>query len=301
MGGRHTCVWNVSQAKCWGRNGQGQLGNNTTSTSNVPVDVKFPVGIAQLRTLVAGDSHTCALLVDSQVYCWGNNGDGQLGVAVGPTSLVPVQVGNLGAPDVIAAGGKHTCARDGNDMSLRCFGSNSSHQIDDSNDTQKSTPTLISTPVKPRDQISLGAEHSCYVDQNRDVNCWGRNDLGQLGIGSTANVGTPTKVMLPSATDPKEIRASDQGTCARVSNLVYCWGAGLSGELGNQTETAVATIPVQVFGISDATAIAKGGDGACAIRFSGLSCWGNDTAGKLGLGLGVAAALPQLIAPPPSQ
>lgn len=149
-GGRFTCGLTVGGGvKCWGYNGDGELGNNSTTNSPVPVDVS---GLASgVSAIAAGDYHACALLTaDGSVKCWGYNGYGQIGDGTIDTNrLVPVPVVGLSAPAVaISGGGNHTCAVL-NDGSMQCWGYNSEGQLGVGDDD----PDIALTPMTVVDEI----------------------------------------------------------------------------------------------------------------------------------------------------
>ncbi len=132
-------------------------------------------------------------------------------------------------------------------------------------------------------RLALGTNHTCFVSSAGQVLCWGRNQEGQLGDGTTNDSTTPK--IVPNLTGVVEVAAGWGHTCARVtSGAVHCWGTNDRGELGAGTQDGRLSA-VQVLGISDAVQIALGDSSSCALLVSGsVSCWGSNSAGQLGDG-----------------
>ncbi len=140
-GYRHNCALKASGAVlCWGFNGEGQLGNGTTSTAVVsPVAVN---GLSDAVTLVAGGYHTCALQASGAARCWGYNSYGQLGNGTTNSSLCPVAVADLSDAVALAAGGGHTCALQASGA-MSCWGNNAFGQLGDATVDNKTYRTPV--------------------------------------------------------------------------------------------------------------------------------------------------------------
>jgi alpha-tubulin suppressor-like RCC1 family protein len=208
-GGFHSCAKVASNAWCWGLNNDGQLGDATTeqrsSATRVQVDTDPDVDdpLTGVATLVAGRSHTCALMTDGTVKCWGDNSRGQLGNGGAPTDGIPVPVAGITTDNratAITAGELHTCVRlvDG---SMKCWGGNDDGQVGNGTTDVATTPTQVSdstttdvsfgpTGDKVPDEllpiirsISAGRQNTCAVLIDKSVYCWGDNAHGQLGDG----------------------------------------------------------------------------------------------------------------------
>ena len=262
-GAYHTCALLADgTVRCWGDNDFGELGDGTNTSSSTAVAV---TGLAAAPTVVtAGGFHTCAVLPDGAVQCWGRNDFGQLGDGDTPDSSTPVGVIGLGPVAALSAGGYHNCALMP-DGTLRCWGRNNFGQLGDgssltyliSSNNQgligiyNSTllPGSISrTPVEVANISTAtaaiaGGFHTCALLADGSVKCWGENDDGQLGNGSSTSSSTPVSVIgLPPVA---AVSAGAWHTCARLPDgTVQCWGMNLYGQLGNGTttdsETAVA-------------------------------------------------------------
>ena len=207
----HTCALTTGGGvKCWGLNFSGALGDDTTTTSDTPVDVCAAAGCAStlsgVDALSVGGFHTCALTATGGVKCWGSNGSGQLGDDSATSSDTPVDVcaaagcaSNLsGIDDVVSAGGDHTCAlTTGGD--IKCWGDNFNGQLGNGNSpTDSDTPVNVTGLASGVAAVSAGDDHTCAVTSTGGVKCWGSNTQGQLGNG-TVGFGSDTPVDVDSA------------------------------------------------------------------------------------------------------
>lgn len=287
-GGYHGCGLNGSGVVlCWGANGSGQLGDGTTTTRRTPVAVS---GLSGLTTVavVAGSYHSCALIADGSVRCWGGNGHGQLGDGTTTTRLTATTVTGLTglAVTALAAGDAHTCALISNG-SLRCWGSNDWGKLGDGGATQQNTPVLVQLPGLIVTAVAAGHSHTCARISNGSVRCWGWNGYGQLGDGSNNSSPVPVLVAGLAGVSVTTLTADDMQTCATINNgSVRCWGKNDTGQLGDGS-TVHRNAPVTVTGLSGTTTIAvsAGQSHACALSSAGaLRCWGGNGYGQLGDG-----------------
>ena len=300
-GGLHTCARLSSGAvQCWGYNLYGQLGDGSTyTTSTLPVGVSGIDGFAAKATeIAAGYAHTCALLTDQTVQCWGDNSLDQLGVN-GTTSKsnTPVAISGISGATAITAGYAHTCALLA-DQTVKCWGYNGSGQLGNGTTVSSKTPVSVSgidgTTVQAM-AISAGYLHTCALLADNTVQCWGDDSSGELGNGATGQFNAPVNVSnISTATN---IAAGGLRTCALLANhQVKCWGDNSSGQLGNGT-TDSSTTPVSVSGIDgitvQAAAIAAGYAHTCALLSGGAEqCWGDNTFGQLGNGISAITTTP---------
>ncbi len=323
----HTCAQlDDGTLRCWGFGGNGRLGY--ASTNDIGDDESLAtipaIGLGDGRTAIsisAGDSHTCAVLDDGTVRCWGYALNGQLGYGDGaivngspevpqvgddetPGSVAPVDLGTGATATTITAGGSHSCALL-TGGSVRCWGASISGRLGTGNPTQQNIGDNESpTAVGPVDlgggkatAISAGRDHTCAILDDATVRCWGAGANGQLGYGNTANVGatnTPGSagpVDLGSGARATAIGAGREHTCAILDNgSVRCWGGSSFGELGyaNQTtigddETPGSVGPVDLGSGRTATALATGDHHTCASLDDGsVRCWGFGANGRLG-------------------
>lgn len=248
VGGGHTCGLDAAGSVwCWGWNAFGQIGREPSQgemSSTTPVLVEGPSDVVRLS---AGRVHTCALTRWGEVYCWGWNEYGQLGVhTTGAYSAHPTMVAYIGSVVSLSAGGHHTCAV-ADDGRVWCWGENEYGQVG------SHVGDYVGHPVElddPHDAVSVSAGriHTCAVQRQGKVWCWGANSSGQLGAGSLADSSTfPLEVQ--TITDVTYISAGGYHTCAvESSGMLWCWGYNRTGQLGDTTYTNRFT-PAKVIGL----------------------------------------------------
>ena len=354
-GGSFSCALRRDgRVACWGDNSVGQLGiglpialadagsrsagvePGPCAAESLRVDLPVPSSDApvsqhalhEVRSVVAGNLHACALLANGNVECWGDNHAGQLGdgnnlapltlepvlveglsdvMAIaaggdstcallaggvscwGTTSFAPVLVGGLGAAKAISVGANHACALL-SDGRASCWGDDTFGELGDGTTSSSSTPVMVQG-VNDATAIAAGDTYTCVLRSGGTVACWGDDTLGRLGDGT--NTASLTPVSSPFIRGAKTLRASAVGgfTCAGGGTAV-CWGANSSGQLGNGT-TDSSSVPVAVSGLCDVTAMAAGLDSTCALRAGGtIACWGDNASGELGDGTTVGSVTP---------
>ena len=232
----------------------------------------------------AGFSHTCALVGNGTVQCWGLNSNGRLGVDTATaSSSTPVQVSGLSDVTAIAAGGFHTCVVQGG--AAKCWGSNSQGQLGIATTTaESSTPVQVTDLDSGVTAIAAGRLHTCAILSTGAVKCWGSNSQGQLGNSGNANSFTPVQVT-DLGSGVTAIAAEGDRSCAILSTgAARCWGNNSNGELGDGGEES-RNEPVDVIGLgSEVMDIAAGAEHTCAIHSGAAKCWGSGSSGKLGIG-----------------
>lgn len=329
----HTCALRKDGSVwCWGRNEYGELGMDAGSAApGVPTLVPLP---DKAVAMVAGGgysyavdgqpAHTCAILKDTTVYCWGAGTVGQLGRGFSQNSAKPEQVVSLVNITQLALGAAHTCALK-SDGQLYCWGLNTSGQVGKGMNSSEDTPLPIIGGIK---QVGAGYSHTCAVTTGGALLCWGRNQDGQLGNGSSAESMTPVAAEFKLPVD--EVAGGDRHTCARVAQEIYCFGNDYNGavgvnqfgpvtvptliavamvtsmDLGRERTGAVtgengqlkmwgipplgnemgegASTPVDI-GVTDVARLSLGGEHMCALKKTGeVLCWGENAYGQLGNG-----------------
>ena len=200
----HTCALTTEgKAYCWGQGGNGQLGNNSTTKSSIPVAVQMPAGVS-FQSITAGSEHTCALTAEGKAYCWGWNNQGQLGNNSATNSLIPaaVQMPAGVSFQSISAGNSHTCALTTEDKAY-CWGWNTNGQLGNNSTTKSSIPAAVQMPAGVSFQsIAANTTHTCALTTEGKAYCWGWNGYGQLGNNSTTDSRIPAAVQMPAGVAP---------------------------------------------------------------------------------------------------
>ena len=300
-GSGHICViLDDGSVSCWGGNGGGQLGDGTNTGRYTPTQTS---SLGEGRTAIAisaGWGHTCAILDDGSVSCWGRNDNGQLGDNTTTADRnTPTQTSSLGTDRTavaISAGMYHTCAIL-DDGSVSCWGHNNYGQLGDGTITQRNTPTQTSSLGEGRTAVAItaGGHHTCAILDDGSVSCWGYDGYGQLGVGTNDDDGTgvnddaytPTQTSsLGTDRTAVAIAAGSDYTCAILDDgSVSCWGLNGYGQLGDGTTTDRNT-PTQTSSLGTdrtAVAISAGKYHTCAILDDrSVSCWGANGFGQLG-------------------
>ncbi len=288
----HTCVVTTAGGvKCWGSSSYGQLGRDSYSSSNVPVDVWTGAGdstpLSGISAITAGENHTCALTTSGGLKCWGSGEQGQIGTS--STTPVPVNMTNLTSGVSAAAAGRyHTCVVT-TGGGVQCVGDNSYGQLGNNSTTNSQWPVdVIGLSGGGARAIAAGYYYSCAVTASGGVKCWGRNDYGKLGNSSTDESHVPVDVWTSAGDSTplsgvQAVAVNYMHTCAlTTAGGVKCWGANFFGQLGSNSGTSAT--PVDVSGLtSGVRAVGVGGFYTCALTTGGgVKCWGNNQFGQLG-------------------
>jgi len=270
----------------WGRNSDGQLGDDTNTDSSIPVQV---VNLTDVIRISTGNFHSVALKDDGTAWCFGNNNSGQLGNGGTVNSNVPVQVSGLTNVTDIAAGDFHTLAIK-DDGTVWAWGSNSWGQLGNGTSTGTETPVQV-TDISNAAAIVAGEGFSMALLNDGTVKAWGANQHGQLGNGTSFSSNIP--VLVSNLSDVIDIAAGTTHSVAlKNDGTVWAWGYNYLGQLGNGNNTN-SPAPVQTQEIQWITNIAAGGASTYAVKYDGTAwAWGWNSNGQLGNGTTIDSNLP---------
>lgn len=329
-GGSFVCaVLDDRSVKCWGSNDRGQLGlGDTIDRGRETEDMgdalpRLDLGTGRtVQSLTAGAAHTCAILDDASIRCWGDNDSGQLGLgdttARGTSksqmgsALAPVPIGTGRSAKAIAAGARHTCAIL-DDGSVKCWGRNGWGQLGLGDKANRgSSPNQMGDalarvdlgPARTALAIAAGSSHTCAILDDRSVKCWGSTEVGQLGLGEIDNhrgdasgeMGAALpRVELGTGRAAVAIAAGSNHTCVILDDhSLKCWGDGGSGQLGYGDVTYRGAGPFEMGDALPAVALGSGrhavslslgGAHTCVVLDDhSIKCWGRNAFGTLGLG-----------------
>jgi alpha-tubulin suppressor-like RCC1 family protein len=282
---------------------------------NISVDLGSGI---KAKAIATGGSHTCAILDNSSIKCWGANASGQLGLgdtnnrgdgsASGGMGNISVDLGSGITAKAIVAGGSHTCAILDN-ASVKCWGSNAAGQLglgDDSTVVRGDEPDEMGNLLpfvdlgsgRTATSITTGTDYTCVLLDDASVKCWGNGIYGQLGnkkkgVSNQFN-STPedNAIDLGDGITVTAIAAGNFHTCAILDNSIKCWGFNASGQLGQEDTSLIWSssdldnlLSVDLGAERTARAIAAGDNHTCVVLDdASIKCWGSNTAGQLGLG-----------------
>jgi len=306
---------------CMGHNYVGQLGDGTATDRHVPTAVDMSTGLAgkTITDIAAGPDQTC-VVASGDVYCWGGDEHGQLGINSTSTSLKPVLVQVIGASRSLPVTElsstiymPYTCAIANG--AVYCWGDNTRGQLGDGTTTDKYVPTSVITTsgIGSRQAISIatGANYpatyptysstangmetgqSCAAMTDGTAFCWGANQYGQMGQGTTSLTPQTQPIQLGGALAGKkviQVSTAMSTPCAMTDEVkIYCWGLNVFGSVGDGTTTDRYTptpVVVQDPGLLGKTPIVltSGGNRNCTIASNKAYCWGLNSDGQLGDG-----------------
>jgi alpha-tubulin suppressor-like RCC1 family protein len=255
------------------------------------------------RQVSAGGNHTCGVTTDDRAFCWGDNTWGQLGDgAPGFDRQAPARVlGGLRFRHV-SAGFDHTCGVTTDERAF-CWGRNQAGQLGDGTSTSRPTPGAVASGGRRFRQVRAGASHTCALTTFDVAFCWGHNEYGQLGDGTTTNRPLPVRVL--GGLHWSLLNAGSRHTCGvTMEKRAYCWGSNLEpegdgsgGQLGDGTTTDRRK-PVAVSGGLLVRQIdAALGYHTCAVTTADRAyCWGSNHRGEGGDGTTTSHETPVAVA-----
>ncbi|WP_408891256.1 cadherin-like domain-containing protein [Myxococcus faecalis] len=313
--------------KCWGDNAQGQLGlGDTRRRGDGPGEMgdalpRLDLGAGRTaKTLVSGLNHLCAILDDGAVKCWGDNGNGRLGLGDtehrgdGPgemgNALPAVSLGTGRTAKALAAGGRHTCALL-DDGSVKCWGDNNWGELGLGDTAERGVGPGEMGDALPRVNLGTGRTakaiaarefSTCALLDDGSIKCWGGNQYGALGLGDKVHRGDNAgemgdalpRVDLGTGRTAKALTVGGIYTCALLDDgSVKCWGGGSWGQLGSGDwndrggapgEMGEALPRVNLGAGRAVTSLVAGYHHTCATFDEGsVKCWGGNASGELGL------------------
>lgn len=236
-----------------------------------------------LLQVAVGGEHTCFLLSNKHVRCWGRNHVGQLGNGQKhPTEPTQSEVVGLSNATAIAAGPDHTCAIvEGG--KVFCWGNNEFGQLGVGADSFGTYTTPVEVKgLSGATKISLGRGFSCAIAEGGKVFCWGKNDKLQLG-SEGEDAPEPREALVEESS---QVTAGNDHACVlTLGGKVYCWGSreyaqsiSPAGFLSKTSPALVKNLP------ADIAQVQAGGDHTCILAAGGAQCWGRNDKGQLGIG-----------------
>jgi alpha-tubulin suppressor-like RCC1 family protein len=295
-------------ATSWTLGGTGGPKTVQAIAAGLPAVNFTAAGTIIFAQIEAGARHSCGLDEGGVAYCWGFNGDGQLGIGElaggsGPVFATPqptAVAGNLTFRSA-SGGGFHTCM-----VTLSadpyCWGRNVDGRLGNGTTTTADEPQHTSG-VNVYSAMSAGGNHSCALTPGGRVWCWGSNAEGQVGVVlggviTSDSLSFSDAMPLMPGVIFTSVAAGGLHSCAVTSTgAAWCWGHNADGQIGDST-FALRTFPVLVKGgLLSFTSVTVGGKHSCALDTSGAAhCWGDNTFGQLGDGTTVDAFAPVPVA-----
>jgi prepilin-type N-terminal cleavage/methylation domain-containing protein len=262
VGAHKTCVVaSDNWSYCMGENQYGQLGDGTQTNSTTPI-AKLTTGVLSglgITNVDARGFRSSCVIANKRIYCSGYNTTGGLGVGNTTTQVSPTAVlttGVLNGKDItaVASGpwGSTRCALDSAGK-VYCWGNGASGNLGNGNTASYSSPVAVigTLATKIVKQLSVGDTHACALTTGNEIYCWGANNYGQLGDGTTGNASTPVAVSLGAMSGKTITDIAASGsiggtynadfTCAIASGETYCWGRNEFGNLGDGSTTSSLT------------------------------------------------------------
>jgi alpha-tubulin suppressor-like RCC1 family protein len=277
---------------CWGRNGNGQVGDNSTSTRTTPVQTSG--GYTDWTNVSNGEFNVCGVRANSTLWCWGANTSGQVGDATTTARLVPtIASGGFTDWTESSIGSQFACGRRANGT-LYCWGDNTFGQLGDGTTFPRTSPTLVGGGFTDWVEVSANAYSACGRRSNGTIYCWGMNVASQVGDGTTTQRTSPT-IVNGGFTDWTSLSGGYNHTCATRSNgTVYCWGANAFGQTGQSPSDAVSAPTLVSGAYMDWTAVSSGRTHTCGLRQSGRPwCWGANSSTQLGNNVSLTRTAPE--------
>lgn len=286
-GDDHNCaVLSDGRAMCWGWDLYGALGRGEAfTTALLPVEVQ---NSGTVYAAAAGGTFSCIVHTDGTLACFGSGSRGELANGL-RAEWTPQAVSLPNDAQAIVAGRLHACAVLVN-ADVYCWGANYSGQLGTGGAAEGTTMPQKVANVLGTGPIAAGDSHTCAVDNTATLRCWGANDRGQLGDGTTTKRLTPVTSMLSG---PVAVAAGAAFTCGINISGVSCWGNDTNGELGDLGALGMQATPRLLGQLG--SSITAGNIHACALNAGTVSCWGHNANGRLGTGTTAAMSMPTAV------
>ena len=268
---------------CWGTNENGNVGNASYLISPLAVPVYGLRG--NVARLGIGGAHSCALLRDGSVRCWGSGARGEIGNGATLDRHTPAAVTGLGGVVQVVAGNVHSCALTGAG-GVKCWGSNSVGQLGDGTTTDRSSPVDVSGLSAGVVAITAGFQHTCALTTAGGVKCWGRNTYGQMGNNGSSSTlyKVPADVTgLTAGVAAVDADVGDTVCALTTTGAMKCWGANANGDVGDGSSGNNRFLPVNVSGLTSGV-LAITAKCAVLAPARSLRCWGSNASGQVGDG-----------------
>lgn len=252
----------------WGNNDEGQLGNGTNISSNVPVQIGTDTNWAKV---VAGSLHSLALKTDGTLWAWGHNAYGQVGNGTFINVNTPTQIGSANNWSDISTYESHSLGIK-TDGTLWAWGKNNYYQLSQGNNQNKNTPSQIGSSTNWL-SVSAGYQYSFAIQQDSSLWAWGNNSIGQLGNGSIGSFN-PNPIQIGATSKWIQVSSGREHTVALQANgTLWGWGMNFFGQLGQGNNSFQILSPVQITTDSNFTFINNGHYYSMAIS-SDTTMWG---------------------------
>jgi alpha-tubulin suppressor-like RCC1 family protein len=259
----------------------GGVVNVIATSEGVSDTVSISVIALRVRSIVAGELHTCGITTDSTAYCWGSNDFGQLGDSTNRPQLVAVPVNGGIHFSALSTSAYHSCGLDG-DGNGYCWGHNNSGELGSGSIGDRWTPVGASGGFVFR-ILNAGWLHTCGLSSVGAAYCWGYNRFNQVGDGTATDRHVPVAVV--GGLTFNSLSTWGHHTCGLdVGGGAYCWGFNQHGQLGTGTNSN-SSAPIAVLGALSFTSIVSGWAQTCGLVNDGTAyCWGFNSVGQLGDG-----------------
>lgn len=250
-----------------------------------------------IKDIATTATHTCAILANGKIKCWGGNWYGQLGDGTTEDSNLPVYVLDINNAEKLYLDGYYSSCALLEDKTIKCWGQNDFGQLGDGSDIDNqsedceqfdewsygcSVPRVV-VGINNATDIVYNGYFGCTLLEDKTVNCWGYNYYGQLGNGTTSNSSVPVEVT--GIDNAIKISIGVTHACALLEDkTIKCWGYNETGALGNGDFDSSST-PDSVLNIDNAIDISLGSNFSCALlENKTINCWGLGADGQLGNG-----------------